>query len=160
LANNKVGALIAIEREVGLGGYIERGVPIDGEVRSELLATIFYPGTDLHDGAAVIRQGRIAAAGCLFPLSDNPNLGKNIGTRHRAGVGVTEETDCVSVIVSEESGVVSLSVRGQLYRGLDPKELERMLYELYAQLDLVRGGLPSAEAAREAGKQEGAAVRP
>lgn len=160
MAKNKVGALVAIEREVGLGGYIERGVPIDGEVRSELLVTIFYPGTELHDGAVVVRQGRIAAAGCLFPLSDNPNLGKSLGTRHRAGVGVTEETDAVCVIVSEETGAVSLAVRGQLYRGLDPKELERMLGDLYAQLEGQREVLPAPKPAMSPAPEEEAAVRP
>ncbi len=132
MAKNKVGALIAIEREDNLQQYIDRGTPLDAEVRSELLSTIFHPGTELHDGAVVMRRGRIAAAGSLFPLSESPKLGSWAGTRHRAAVGLTEETDAVVVVVSEERGEVSLCVRGEIKRALDRDELEQELRTYYA----------------------------
>jgi len=132
MAKNKVGALLAIEREDNLQQYVDRGTPLDAEVRSELLSTIFHPGTELHDGAVVLRRGRIAAAGSLFPLSESPKLGSWAGTRHRAAVGLTEETDAVVVVVSEERGEVSLCVRGEIKRALDREELERELRNYYA----------------------------
>jgi diadenylate cyclase len=130
LSKKKVGALIAIEREIGLRSYIEGGVKIDAEVKSELIDTIFYPGTALHDGAIVIQGQRIAAAGCLFPLTDNPTISKALGTRHRAGIGLTEETDAVTIIVSEETGQISIGVDGELHRNLDKEQLETMLRRL------------------------------
>lgn len=135
MAKNRVGALIAIERDDPLTSYVEKGIPIDAEVHSELLTTIFYPGTDLHDGAVVIRQGRVAAAGCLFPLSENTELGSWAGTRHRAAVGLSEETDAVTVVVSEERGEVSLCARGQIFRRLDRDELLQRLRTYYAQAE-------------------------
>jgi diadenylate cyclase len=135
MARRKIGALIAIEREIGLKNYIERGTQIDALVSSQLLATIFFPGSELHDGAVVIRNNRVAAAGCLFPLSDNPDLGQMFGTRHRAGLGLTEETDSVVVIVSEETGTVSFAHDGQLERPLNPDQLREVLLKYYAQLD-------------------------
>jgi len=131
MAKNRIGALIAFEREVELDAYVERGVLLDAEVSHELLVTIFYPGTDLHDGAVVIQGGRIAAAGCLFPFSENPDLGSETGTRHRAGLGLVEETDAICVIVSEESGTISLAADGKLDRGIDIRDLERRLRDLY-----------------------------
>lgn len=130
LAKKKVGALIAIEREIGLRTYIEGGVKIDAEVRSELIDTIFYPGTALHDGAIVIQGQRIAAAGCLFPLTDNPTISKALGTRHRAAIGLTEETDAVTIVVSEETGQISIGVDGELHRNLDKEQLETLLRRL------------------------------
>src|SRR5262245_6672113 len=118
MSRRKIGALLAIEREVGLQNYIERGTMLDARVTSELLCTIFFPGSDLHDGAVILQKERIAAAGCLFPLSDNPNLGTVYGTRHRAALGITEETDAIVVVVSEETGVVSFAHRGKLERPL------------------------------------------
>jgi diadenylate cyclase len=135
LAKNKVGALIAIEREQSLNAFAERGTRLDSEVRSELITTLFYPGTELHDGAIVVQKGRIAAAGCLFPLSENPELGSWAGTRHRAGVGITEESDCVTVVVSEETGHVSLCIQGKVHRDLDREELTSRLRTLYAQTE-------------------------
>ncbi len=150
LAKNKVGALIAIEREQPLTAFAERGTRIDAEVRSELVTTLFYPGTELHDGAIVIQGGRIVAAGCLFPLSENPELGSWAGTRHRAGVGISEESDCVTVVVSEETGHVSLCVQGKVYRDLDREALTQRLRAFYAQT----GEEPSlvSEATTELGK--------
>ncbi|HVY62950.1 MAG TPA: diadenylate cyclase CdaA [Planctomycetota bacterium] len=130
LAKKKVGALIAIEREIGLGTYIEGGVKVDAEVRSELIDTIFFPGSALHDGAIVIQDQRIAAAGCLFPLTDNPSISKALGTRHRAAIGLTEETDAVTIVVSEETGQISVGVDGELHRNLDKEALEALLRRL------------------------------
>jgi diadenylate cyclase len=144
LSKNRVGALIAIEREQPLNAYAERGTRLDSEVRSELITTIFYPGTELHDGAIVVQQGRISAAGCLFPLSENPELGSWAGTRHRAAVGITEESDCVTVVVSEESGQVSLCAQGKVFRGLDREELARRLRAYYAQTEPEEGREPEA----------------
>ena len=145
MARNRVGAIIAIEREDSLGAYAERGTSIDAEVRSELITTVFYPGTELHDGAIIIRRGRVAAAGSLFPLSESPALGSWAGTRHRAGVGLTEETDSITVIVSEESGEVSLCVRGRIHRNLDREELMKELRTYYAQREDEEEDLPVAK---------------
>ncbi|MHC5034639.1 MAG: diadenylate cyclase CdaA [Planctomycetota bacterium] len=133
LARDKVGGLIAIEREVGLRGYVEGGVRVEAEVTAELIKTIFWPGTPLHDGAIVIRQQRIAAAGCLFPLTDNPQFSSDLGTRHRAAIGVTEESDAAVIIVSEQTGRVSLAVGGRLQRDMDERSLRRALEELAAE---------------------------
>jgi diadenylate cyclase len=135
MAKAKVGALIAIEREVGLKSYIERGTPIDGLVSSQLLTTIFFPGSELHDGGVIIRNNRIAAAGCLFPLSENPSLPSFVGTRHRAGLGLSEETDAIAIIVSEESGIVSVAYTGKLERPLDRDQLRDILLKSFTQLE-------------------------
>ncbi|MBN1443853.1 MAG: diadenylate cyclase CdaA [Planctomycetes bacterium] len=135
MSRRKIGALIAIEREVGLKNYVERGSQIDALVTAELLSTIFFPGSDLHDGAVVIQKERIAAAGCLFPLSDNPNIGNVLGTRHRAALGITEETDAIVIVVSEETGTVSLVNRGRMERPLDVEQLKALLLKHYAQLE-------------------------
>ncbi len=128
-----MGALIAIERQVGLGSYVERGVRLDSEVSAELIKSIFWPGAPLHDGAIVIREQRIVAAGCLFPLTDNPDFSTELGTRHRAGIGVTEESDAAAIIVSEQTGRVSLAFRGQIQTDLDEKSLRQSLEEIAAQ---------------------------
>ncbi len=133
LARDKVGALIAIERQVGLSSYVERGVRIDSEVAAGLIKTIFWPGTPLHDGAIVIRQQRIVAAGCLFPLTDNPHFSTELGTRHRAGIGITEESDAVVIIVSEQTGKVSLAVKGAIQQDLDEKAVRRVLQDIAAE---------------------------
>jgi diadenylate cyclase len=127
LAERRVGALIAIEREISTGAIQDTGVKLDSRVASELLASIFYPHTPLHDGGVIIRENRIVAAGCLFPLSQRPELSKSLGTRHRAAIGLTEETDAVAVIVSEETGTISVSYRGRLSRGMDEERLRRFL---------------------------------
>ena len=145
LSKKKVGALIAVEREIGLGTYIEGGVKLDGEVRSELIDTIFFPGSALHDGAIVIQDQRIAAAGCLFPLTDNPSISKSLGTRHRAAIGLTEETDAVTIVVSEETGQISVGVDGELHRNLDKEALELILRRLVVTGD----GIPSKDGERE-----------
>jgi diadenylate cyclase len=132
MARDKIGALIAIERQVGLSSYVERGVRLDAEVTAETIKTIFWPGTPLHDGAIVIRQQRIVAAGCLFPLTDNPTFSTELGTRHRAGIGITEESDAISIIVSEQTGRISLAVRGAIQQDLDEKALRRALEDIAA----------------------------
>ncbi len=114
LSQNRLGALLAFEREDSLETYVEGGVVLDARVDRLLLESIFQRTSPLHDGAVVLRRERVAAAACLFPLSDNPELSKSLGTRHRAALGLTEETDAVAVVVSEESGAISLAVRGKL----------------------------------------------
>jgi len=130
LAERKIGALIAIEREIGLRVICETGTKLDSAITPELLASLFYPRTPLHDGGVVIAANRIVAAGCVFPLSDRTGMSKSLGTRHRAAVGLTEETDCVIIVVSEETGTVSLAYKGKLSRGLDEDHLRRLMHNL------------------------------
>jgi diadenylate cyclase len=129
LSQRKIGALIVIEREVGLATVIEGGTPMNAAVSSELIVTIFWPGSPLHDGAVVVRGNRIAAAGCLLPLTEQPGLAKTLGTRHRAAIGITEESDALSIVVSEETRQVSVVHRGQLRMGLDREQLRKVLEE-------------------------------
>ncbi|MFH1856775.1 MAG: diadenylate cyclase CdaA [Candidatus Omnitrophota bacterium] len=132
LARKKIGALIAFERETGLKAYVESGVAMDGKLSSELIATIFMPNTPLHDGGVIIREDRIIAAGCLFPLTDNPKVSKTLGTRHRAAIGLTEETDAIVLVVSEETGIISIALGGNIIRNLDDKKITKILKYLYA----------------------------
>lgn len=134
----KRGALIAIERETGLKNYIESGIPIDAKVSAELLITLFATNTPTHDGAVIIEGDRIASAGSLFPLTQNQNLPRVLGTRHRAAIGITEETDAVCIVVSEETSAISVSVYGKLTRNLDEENLRRVLKSLFRPDD--RGG--------------------
>ncbi len=127
LATRKIGALIAMEREVTTKAIQDTGVSMNSEVSAELLASIFYPGTPLHDGGVIISKDSIAAAGCVFPLTQNNNLARNLGTRHRAAIGMTEESDTVVVVVSEETGVISIAYNGRLKRGFDSAHLRRVL---------------------------------
>lgn len=130
-STNKVGALLIMERETTLNDITETGTPIDAEISTELLANIFYEGAPLHDGAAVIRGDRVIAAGCVLPLSQSKTLSKDLGTRHRAGIGITENSDAISLIVSEESGIISIAVDGKLSRFLDIKTVEKTLLNIY-----------------------------
>jgi diadenylate cyclase len=130
LSRNKIGALIIIERKTGLTEYIETGTQIEGLVSSELLINTFIPNTPLHDGAVIIRGQRMVAAGCFLPLSENRNLEKTLGTRHRAAIGVTEQSDAIGVVVSEETGQVSLAVDGVLTRNLSESALLELLQSL------------------------------
>jgi len=127
LARGRIGALVVLEREIGLRNYIESGIPVDGAVSYDLLTTIFQPSTPLHDGAVVISEGRIAAASCFLPLSVSPRLDRELGTRHRAAIGLTEESDAIAIVVSEERGEISLSRDGKLLRALSPDELRQRL---------------------------------
>jgi diadenylate cyclase len=127
LASRKIGALVVLEREVGLQNLIDAGVKLDATVTYDLLVTIFDPHTPLHDGAVIVRQNRIAAAGCFLPLTLNPRLSKELGTRHRAAIGITEDGDAVAVVVSEETGTISFVTGGQITRNLDAARLRESL---------------------------------
>jgi diadenylate cyclase len=129
-SQNQTGALIVIEREIGLRTYIESGVPLDARLSYDLLATIFRPSAPLHDGAVIVQKDRIAAAACFLPLSMNPVLSTQMGTRHRAGIGITEETDAIAVMVSEETGAISLAVAGNFERDLTVEQLRERLSSL------------------------------
>ncbi|QSO55192.1 diadenylate cyclase CdaA [Alicyclobacillus curvatus] len=130
LAKAKIGALIVIERETGLTEYIETGTLVEGLVSSQLLINTFIPNTPLHDGAVVVRGRRLVSAGCFLPLTENRNLDKELGTRHRAALGVTEQSDAVAVVVSEESGKISIAVDGVLTRDLSENALFELLQTL------------------------------
>jgi diadenylate cyclase len=132
LAGRRVGALIVVAQEVGLNEYIRTGIPLNAEVRKELVESIFLPGAPLHDGALIIQQGKIVAGGCILPLTSNPNVRHALGTRHRAAMGLTEETDAIVVVVSEEEGTISLVREGQIIRGLDATAVRDALQQLFA----------------------------
>ena len=129
-SQNQTGALIVIEREIGLRTYIESGVALDARLSYDLLASVFRPSAPLHDGAVIVQRDRIAAAACFLPLSMNPVLSTQMGTRHRAGIGITEETDAVAVIVSEETGAISVAVGGNIERDLTVERLRDRLSHL------------------------------
>lgn len=128
---NKIGALIIIERETTLNDIIESGTEMDAVITERLLASVFYPGAPLHDGACIIRGERVIAAGCVLPLTQNRALSKDLGTRHRAGLGITEHSDAIALIVSEETGIISIAIDGKLSRFLDIKTVEKTLLNLY-----------------------------
>lgn len=130
-SKDRVGALIVLERETALTDMTESGTIVDAEISAELLGNLFYEGSPLHDGAVIIRGDRIFAAGCVLPLSQNRTIGKELGTRHRAGIGITEHSDAVTIIVSEETGIISMAVNGKLSRFLDTKTVEKTLLDLY-----------------------------
>lgn len=138
LSKNRTGAIIALEQETGLNEYIETGVRIDGIISSGLLINIFEPNTPLHDGAVIIRKNRVAAAGCFLPLTESQNLSKQLGTRHRAALGLTEISDSLVVIVSEETGVISFAREGKLSRYLDTKSLREILKNHYIKVESKR----------------------
>jgi diadenylate cyclase len=129
LQQQRVGALIVIERDIGLRSFIESGVPMDAFVSRDLLLTIFHPGSPLHDGAVIIQGDRIAASACFLPLTVKPALARHLGTRHRAAIGVTEETDCLSLIVSEETGRISIGSAGEIELNVSEQRLEERLTE-------------------------------
>lgn len=128
---NKTGALIIIERETSLTDIAETGTLIDAIITESLLDSIFYPGTALHDGACIIRNDKVLAAGCVLPLTSNRALSRELGTRHRAGIGITEHSDAVAIMVSEETGIISIAIDGKLSRFLDIKTVEKTLLNLY-----------------------------
>lgn len=127
LSREKIGALIVIERETGLNEIIQTGVKIDGAVSSGLLINVFIPNTPLHDGAVIIRRDRLMAAGCFLPLSENQNINKELGTRHRAAIGIAEQSDAIVIIVSEETGTISVAMNGKLTRHLDGNSLTSVI---------------------------------
>ena len=127
LAARRTGAIIVIERQIGLRNYIEGGIPLDALITYDLMASIFHPGSPLHDGAAIVQGDRVAAAACFLPLSVNPRLGRELGTRHRAALGLTEENDAVAIVVSEETGSISFVRDGKIERGISPDTLRTEL---------------------------------
>ena len=131
MSRKRIGALIVIERSTKLGDVIESGTVVDAEISSQLIENIFEPNTPLHDGAMIIRDERIAAAACILQLSDDYSISRELGTRHRAAIGITESTDAVSLIVSEETGIISMAREGKLTRYLDVKSLTILLTELF-----------------------------
>jgi len=167
-SQNQTGALIVIEREIGLRTYIESGVPLDARLSYDLLATLFRPSAPLHDGAVIVQHDRIAAAACFLPLSMNPVLSTQMGTRHRAGIGITEETDAVAVIVSEETGAISLAVKGDIERDLTVERLRERLTQLlrrYAPAPTLPTPVEETYAVEEPpsappGRRQDAGVRP
>ncbi len=129
MAKRRIGALIVLERETGLNDYVETGIQIQGKVTSELLINIFIPNTPLHDGAVIIRKDALLAAGCYLPLSENSSISKELGTRHRAAIGMSEVSDGLSIVVSEETGQVSITYNGDITRNLTEEDLTRILLE-------------------------------
>ena len=138
LADRRTGAIIVFERDIGLRNWIESGIPLDATVTHDLLVSIFQTASPLDDGAVVIQENRIAAAACFLPLTVNPQLSRELGTRHRAAIGLTEETDAIAVIVSEETGKVSLALEGRIDRGLAPDRLRVRLRQLLTDRRPVR----------------------
>ena len=167
LQERKEGALIVLERDIGLRTFIESGIRVDGHLSRDLLVGMFHPETSLHDGAVIVQRERIAAAACFLPLSTNPALSLKLGTRHRAAVGITEETDCLALVVSEETGRFSVAAFGELVQGLSLPEVDERINrhfgverpttvqidEYAADIPLTQGGapqpLPQAEASEK-----------
>lgn len=131
MSRKRIGALIVVERHTGLGDVLESGTRVDAQISQPLIENIFEPNTPLHDGAMVIRNRRIEAAACILPLSEDPTISRDLGTRHRAAIGITETTDAVSLIVSEETGIISMAREGRLTRHLDGRSLTILLTELF-----------------------------
>jgi len=143
LAVKRTGAIIVLERQIGLRNYIEGGIPLDAMVTYDLIASIFQQGSPLHDGAVIIQGDRVAAAACFLPLSVNPRVSRELGTRHRAALGLTEENDAIAVVVSEETGSISLVIGGDIERGITPDALRTRLRALSGRR---RARIPHAEA--------------
>jgi diadenylate cyclase len=154
LSSHRIGALIVFEREVGLHTYIESGIALDAHLSYDLLLAIFRPGSPLHDGAAIIQGKRIAAAACFLPLSLNPAISTQVGTRHRAAMGVTEESDAVAVLVSEQTGAISLAVGGAMEFGLTVSQLNARLAKLFRRFSVPSVLTPPSSGARVADRVE------
>ncbi|WP_341300909.1 diadenylate cyclase CdaA [Lysinibacillus sp. FSL H8-0500] len=131
MAKRRIGALISIEKETGLNEYIETGIGLNAEISSELLINIFIPNTPLHDGAVIMQKDRITAAACYLPLSESPFISKELGTRHRAALGLSEVTDAITIVVSEETGAISITLNGNLHRNLSLEEFETLLRKMW-----------------------------
>ncbi len=134
-SDSRTGALIVFERDVTLEDVAETGTLINADISAELLGNLFYEGAPLHDGAVIIRQGKVYAAGCVLPLTDKISINKSLGTRHRAGIGITENSDAVTLIVSEETGIISVAKDGQIIRFLEKKNVEKILMDLFIDED-------------------------
>ncbi|HEX3377386.1 MAG TPA: diadenylate cyclase CdaA [Candidatus Acidoferrales bacterium] len=132
-SQNRIGALVVVERQAGLRTYIESGIPLDAKLSYDLLLSIFRPGSPLHDGAVIVEGSRVAAAGCFLPLSLNPMISKQLGTRHRAAIGITEDSDCLVVLVSEETGSISVASAGTIDTNLSPEDLSDRLREMVSR---------------------------
>lgn len=146
MSRDKIGALIVLERDIGLRTFIESGVRLDSQISRDLLLSIFLPGTALHDGAVIIQKDRIAAAACFLPLSVNPTVSAKLGTRHRAAIGITEETDCLSLVVSEETGLISVAAFGSIERGVALDRVDERIYEHFGGARKAVAGVPPATA--------------
>lgn len=150
LSKNKIGALIAIERQVGLGGIIEAGIRLDAEVSRELLSTLFWPGSALHDLGVVVRGDRIIAAGVQFPLADGEGISQELGSRHRSAIGLSQEADGLILVVSEETGIISVAEHGALTRGLDIESLRTVLVRALGQVKMQDEDQEDARSAKSA----------
>ena len=150
LAAQKTGALIVLERDIGLRTFVESGVRMDALISRDLLLSIFRPGLPLHDGAAIIQKDRIAAAACFLPLTTSPSLSRTLGTRHRAAIGITEETDCLSIVVSEETGRISVAAFGEIASGIPLGELVQRIHRHFGMQHSSEGASGSAPAREEA----------
>jgi diadenylate cyclase len=159
LSSRRVGALIVIERNVGLQNYIDTGVKIEAALSYDLLVTIFEPRAPLHDGAVIIRDNRLAAGGCFLPLTLNPKLSKELGTRHRAAIGVTEDTDAVTIVVSEETGVISFVEKGEIIRYLTSARLRELIREALTPTNLLGEILQPGRKGKRAAKVPGDSQR-
>lgn len=149
-SRNKIGALAAVERSVGLGALMQTGTPVDAELTASLLKTIFFPGSVLHDMGVILRDGRLAAAGCQFPLAESGDVDPSLGSRHRAALGLAQESDAVVLLVSEETGRISIACDGQLYIGLELENLREMLLGLLETPRMRRRRLQKAGAGEKA----------
>jgi len=147
LSSQRTGAIVVIERQIGLRNYSEGGIPLDAQISYDLLVTIFQVGSPLHDGAVIIQENRISAAACFLPLTVNPRLSKDLGTRHRAAIGLTEENDALAVVVSEETGWISLVLDGRVERNITPEHLRVRLRELLRPRGFAEGPVPARRAA-------------
>lgn len=153
-SQNRTGALIVLEREVGLKTYIESGIPLDATLSYDLLLSIFHPHSPLHDGAAIVQRGRVAAAACFLPLSLNPSLTTQLGTRHRAAIGVTEESDAIVVLVSEQTGAISVCTGGAIEMNLTPEQVAERLGDRSARYAPQVDDLVHADAGRRGPAEE------
>ena len=147
LSSQRTGAIVVVERQIGLRNYSEGGIPLDAQISYDLLVTIFQVGSPLHDGAVIIQENRISAAACFLPLTVNPRLSKDLGTRHRAAIGLTEENDALAVVVSEETGWISLVLDGRVERNITPEHLRVRLRELLRPRRFAEGAVPARRAA-------------
>ena len=147
MSRDRIGALIVLERDIGLRTFIESGVRLDSHISRDLLLSIFQPNTAMHDGAVIIQKDRIAAAACFLPLTVNPALSAELGTRHRAALGITEETDCLALVVSEETGTISIAVAGELERGVTTEQVDARIAEHFGVTKKSRPAPPRPPAA-------------
>ncbi len=146
LSTQRTGAIVCMERQIGLRNYVEGGIPLDAQISYDLLVTIFQLGSPLHDGAVIIQENRISAAACFLPLTINPRLSKDLGTRHRAAIGLTEENDAIAIVVSEETGWISLVLEGQIERHISADELRGRLHQLLRPRRFAEGSVAAQTA--------------